>query len=299
MENILFGSLKTSELWSGLKYLLHHMSWMEAQEACKRSDTAIVPVGTLHGHGPTPLGIDAISVERLAQEVAKRTGLLTLPVLPYGENEDQKRYPGTIAIRDEVIEELYMDICRSLRRNGIKKVIFLNGHGGNRKALMNTGFRVRELGMLIAIPEWYVISRMMMKDLFPGPRPGFFSELAVSMAILGTDVADLRSGGYKGEWGPTENTTLNVKKIYGEKIVPLGRGSISASGVNYKGAEITIPMDSWEVDLPSPPELDKNKLEELRKKGEEIIRRVTDYLVEFAKDFEKVDVSVFLKGSQA
>ncbi|TMI83398.1 MAG: hypothetical protein E6H04_03115 [Bacillati bacterium ANGP1] len=38
------------------KHRLHEMSWMEAQEAFKKSDTVIMPVGTLHAHGPTPIG---------------------------------------------------------------------------------------------------------------------------------------------------------------------------------------------------------------------------------------------------
>ena len=63
------------------------MSWKEAQEAFKRSDTVILPVGTLHGHGPSPISIDSNSVERLADEVGKRTGLVTLPLVVYGEND--------------------------------------------------------------------------------------------------------------------------------------------------------------------------------------------------------------------
>jgi len=45
-----------------MKYRLWDMSWMEAEEAFKRSDTAILPVGTFHGHGPTPISIDSSSV---------------------------------------------------------------------------------------------------------------------------------------------------------------------------------------------------------------------------------------------
>ncbi|MCL4519580.1 MAG: creatininase family protein, partial [Thaumarchaeota archaeon] len=45
------------------------MSWKEAQETFKKSDTVIVPTGTLHAHGPTPIGIDATAAERLAKEV--------------------------------------------------------------------------------------------------------------------------------------------------------------------------------------------------------------------------------------
>ncbi len=42
-----------------MKFRLWDMSWKEAEEAFKRSDTAILPVGTFHGHGPTPISIDS------------------------------------------------------------------------------------------------------------------------------------------------------------------------------------------------------------------------------------------------
>ena len=86
------------------KYRLQDMSWMEAQEAFQRSDTVVVPVGTLHAHGPIPIGIDARSVEKLSEEVGKRTGLMVLPVLAYGENDKMKDYPGSITIGQDVIE---------------------------------------------------------------------------------------------------------------------------------------------------------------------------------------------------
>lgn len=290
MEKTKLSRIATSVGFHLLKYGLWDMSWMEAQEAFKRTDTAIVPVGTLHAHGPTPIGIDARSVERLADEVGRRTGLITLPLLPYGENEEMKHYPGSIAINPHTLEDLYVDICRSLHRNGIRKVIFLDGHGGNRWVLTNAGRRIRELGMMIAIVEWYVIGRMIMKDLFPGPAPSAMAELAVAIAIWGKGVPDLR-GGYKGEWGPTETTSLNVRKILGEKIVPLGYLSgMSSSSFDYKGAEVIIPVDLWDIDLESPPEVGKDELERLQKRGEEIIRRLADHVAEFAKDFEKVNV---------
>ncbi len=262
------------------KHRLSEMSWMEAQEAFKRTDTVIVPVGTLHGHGPTPLGIDASSVERLADDVGKRTGLLTLPLLPYGENDKMKEYPGSIAISQNVLEAFYTDICRSLHRNGIRKVIFLNGHGGNREPLVRAGRNVRELGMLAAILEWWAIGKNLMPDLFP--EGTHIWELAVALAIGGTDIADLRGGGYKGEWG-SEPT---LRKLFGEKITPLGFSSFE-----YEGAQVMIPVDAWDIDVESPPDIGKSALEALRGRGEESLERLVEYMSAFAREFQKIDVS--------
>jgi len=258
---------------------------MEAEEAFKRADTVIVPVGTLLAHGPIPIGIDARSVEKLADEVGKRTGMMVLPVLAYGENDKMKEYPGTIVISQHVIEAVYVDICRSLHRNGVRKVIFLNGHGGNHDPLLRAGRVARELGMLIAIVEWGLIEKALMPHLFTEGNftsEGAAAELAVAMAIDGTEIADLRGGGYKGEWG---SPTI-VRKLFGNEIVPLG-----FSTFEYAGARVTIPVDAWEIDEESPPDVDRSGLEALRRRGQETIERMTAYLSAFAAEFQKIDTS--------
>ncbi len=211
------------------KHRLWDMSWKEAEEAFKRSDTVILPVGTLHGHGPTPISIDSSSVERLADEVGKRTGLVTLPVVAYGENDKMREYPGSIAISQHVLEGYYTDICRSLYRNGIRKIIFLNGHGGNREVLLRTGRTAREFGMLTVIVEWWTI---------------------------------------------------------GKKIKPLG-----FTDFEYNGGPIIIPVDAWEIDVDSPPEVSESVLDDLRRRGEETINRLADYIAGFAREFERTAVS--------
>jgi creatinine amidohydrolase len=267
------------------KFRLQDMSWMEAEAAFKRTDTVIVPVGTLHAHGPIPIGIDARSVEKLAEEVGKRTGLMVLPVLAYGENDKMKQYPGSITIGQHVIEAVYTDICRSLRRNGVRRVIFLNGHGGNHDPLLRAGRDARALGMLVAIVEWGSIEKALRPDLF---TEGNFTseyalaELAVAIAMDGTDIADLRDGGYKGEWGfpPT------VKNLFGEKITPLG-----FSAFEYAGAQVTIPVDAWEIDAASPPDINRSALEALRRRGDETIERMAEYISAFAGEFQKIDLT--------
>ncbi|HLN12921.1 MAG TPA: creatininase family protein [bacterium] len=268
------------------KFRLLEMSWIEAEEAFKKSDTVMMAVGTLHAHGPTPIGIDAISVDKLADEVGKRTGMMILPLLPYGENDKMRDYPGSLAISQHVMEAFCTDICRSLRRNGVRKVIFLNGHGGNRDPLIRTGRNVRKLGMLISIVEWWTVERKLMPELFP--EGSHISELALAVAIDGPEVADIRSGGYKGEWG--KNPPL--KPILGAKIKPLGFNNFE-----FGGAQLLVPVDAWDIDIASPPEIRPADLDGLRKRGEEAIARLTDYLVEFAKEFEKVDMSKALPPS--
>ena len=270
-----------------MKHKLLDMSWREAEEAFKRSDTVIFPTGTLHAHGPSPIGIDTTAPERLADEVGRRTGLLTLPVVTYGEDDKMMRYPGSMAIDPHTLELYYTDIFRSLRRNGIRKVVVINGHGGNKEALIRAGRRARDLGMLIAITEWWTTGPAVLPRIFTS-KTIWFDEFMIALAIHGTEGADIGRGTYSGEWG--DNPT---KKVYGDKIK-----AIIFNDAEFKGGPITIPIDSWDIDIPSPPEVKRSELPALKKKGEKMIAAMADYLAEFAKEFEKVDVDkVFSKES--
>jgi len=267
------------------KYRLQDMSWMEAEEALRRCDTVIVPVGTLHAHGPTPIGIDARSVEALADRVGAQTGLVILPVQAYGENDKMKAYPGSITIRADVIEAVYTDICRSLRDNGIRRVIFLNGHGGNHEPLLRAGRTARQFGVLAAIVEWGHIERALLPDQY---AEGNFTswvalaELAVAVAVDGVQIADLRPGVYKGEWGFAPRVTRPL----GKDITPLGFSTFA-----FSGAEVTVPMDAWDIDVESGPEIAPHELEGLRRRGGEIMERQIRLIASFARAFQAVDLN--------
>lgn len=84
------------------------------------------------------------------------------------------------------------------------------------------------------------------------------------------------------------------EKVFGEEIRPLG-----FSTFEYAGAPVTIPVDAWEIDVESPPEIDKGALEALRRRGEETIERMTEYISAFAREFQKIDMSKSLTNPEA
>jgi len=262
------------------------MSWKEAEEAFKRSDTAILPVGTLHGHGPTPISIDSSSVEWLADELGKRTGLVTLPILAYGENDKQKYYPGSISISQNTLKHFYIDIFQSLKRNGVRRVIVLNGHGGNRETIISASRAAREFGMIIAIPEWWSLVKELMPEIQP-EKGAFKTELAAALFIGGRDIADFRETGYKGEWGDK----YTMRNLLGNNILPLGFNNFE-----YKTGRITIPVQAWDLDVEGPPYMGKEVVDELYERGKITLEGLVDYLVDFAKVFQTIDLTDALKS---
>jgi hypothetical protein len=262
------------------KTRLWDMSWKEAKEAFELSDMVILPVGTLHGHGPTPISVDASSVQRLGEDLAARTGVMVLPVLTYGENEKQKFYPGSIAISPQTLEQVYLDIFASLARNHVRKVVVLNGHGGNREALLRAGRAAQAFGVLVAILEWWNMDDLSEK------RGSHIAELAVALAIGGKEIADIRPGeGYKGEWGDT----YTMRHLLGEEIEPLGFDQFQSFG-----CKVLIPMDAWKLDLEGPPVLDPKISAELRELGLRALEQLVEKMTKFVSAFRAADTSAVL-----
>ena len=150
-----------------MKVLLHEMSWSEAKQYFAKNDIAILPVGSNEQHGPAnPLGTDHLIAKSIAEETAKRTSVLCLQVIPFGVSSHHKQFWGTIFISPDTFGEYVKDACLSLNYYGIRKIVVVNGHGGNLAALTNLARELREEGIFVSIFQWWVATARLLPDLF-------------------------------------------------------------------------------------------------------------------------------------
>ncbi|MCD6244058.1 MAG: creatininase family protein, partial [Candidatus Korarchaeota archaeon] len=83
------------------RHLLHGMTYEEAKKYFSNSDMVLLPVGSVEQHGPAnPLGTDMFIAQALAEEAARRSGIITLPVIPIGVSFHHMRYPGTVTVSE-------------------------------------------------------------------------------------------------------------------------------------------------------------------------------------------------------
>lgn len=119
--------------------VLAQMTWPEAKKRFKSVDVALLPVGAIEQHGPhLPLDADAFDAEYLAHEVAKACSEprpIVLPLIPYGVSYHHEDFSGTISVNPETLSRLVYDIGTSVARHGARKLVIINGHGGNAPAL--------------------------------------------------------------------------------------------------------------------------------------------------------------------
>ena len=120
-------------------YLWGELTWSDAAERFKDVDIALLPVGAIEQHGPhLPLDTDAFDAEHLACRVAEACSdpkPLVMPLIAYGVSYHHDDFKGTISISNETLSRLVYEIGMSVAKNGIRKLLILNAHGGNGPAL--------------------------------------------------------------------------------------------------------------------------------------------------------------------
>ena len=92
----------------------------------------VVPIGCLEKHGPhSPLGTDTIIARNTCIEAAKLEPVVVFPTMYFGEKSGSGEYPGTVIFSLETRWHIYRETVGEIYRNGFKKILFVNGHGGN------------------------------------------------------------------------------------------------------------------------------------------------------------------------
>lgn len=96
----------------------------------------VIPLGIIEKHGPhLPLGTDLFESREIAFEAAKKEYAVVYPPYYVGQIFEARHQPGTIAYSNELMWKMLEESCGELSRNGLKKIILLNGHGGNSSFL--------------------------------------------------------------------------------------------------------------------------------------------------------------------
>jgi creatinine amidohydrolase len=107
------------------------------QSALKQSQgTCLLPFGIIEKHGPQlPLGTDLINVRYASEQAAAEEYAVIFPPYFYGQIFEAKHQPGTLAYSAKMQLELLQETTDEMARNGCKKILIVNGHGGNNNLL--------------------------------------------------------------------------------------------------------------------------------------------------------------------
>jgi creatinine amidohydrolase len=109
-------------------------NWQQIEAYLKTDDRAILPLGSTEQHAQLSLSVDSILSEKIAVDAAEPLGIPVFPVVAYGVTPYFLAYPGTISLRIETYVRIVRDILDGLKHQGFKRILIVNGHGGNQPA---------------------------------------------------------------------------------------------------------------------------------------------------------------------
>lgn len=248
---------------------LANITWPKAEEYFKENDMVLVSIGSIEGHGRhLPLGTDTLVPDKILDLIEEKNDILIAPTIPYGACQSLADYPGTIDIDNEVLYQFLYQIIDNLYRHGARKILVLNGHGGNIKIIERIGLAFEKKGAMVLMLNWWLMAWDMNPDWKGGHGGG--EETA---AILGVDpsLVDKNEIG-----GPLELKNIN------DNLVATGFRTIRFKGVEIEVLRNTINVtdNGWiGPDHPNTATVEW---------GTEMLQKTADYIVDLIEELKTV-----------
>lgn len=209
---------------------------------------AVLPVGSFEQHGPhLPLVTDTLIAVAIANGISDRYGALQLPPVTFSCSHEHADFAGTVSVSATTLAAIVTDIAQSLDRQGIRRLLIVNGHGGNyvlgnivqQAALVGGGIRI---GLFPTREDWADARQAagMVSDSHEDMHGG---ELEVSILLAAFPDA-VREAGNKTTTRPT---TVATCRSSGCRLIPRRESS-----VDHRWPRRRRAGPSWTISLVPP-----------------------------------------------
>lgn len=102
-------------------------------EAFDRKYPVVIPLGSCEQHGPhLPVNTDTLLVTAVAEALEQRALMLLTDTIPFGHSPHHVSFGGTVSVEHTLYSQLLVQLAENVHRMGFRRLLFLNGHGGNR-----------------------------------------------------------------------------------------------------------------------------------------------------------------------
>ncbi|ARK32021.1 creatininase family protein [Halalkalibacter krulwichiae] len=243
---------QNSKAWQ--EFFLPRLSSKEVQHLDKEKGVVVLPVGAVEQHGPhLPVYTDTLIAEGLLASafnlLSEQDHVWMLPPLPYGKSTEHLGHPGTITLSTETLRQVIMDVGRSVKTSGFRRIVLFNTHGGNVDLLNMVARDLR-------IETELMVFRMNAMD-HKQELAQLFSEEELTFGIHGGEVETSLILSLEEEW-------VNMDQAPNEFFD-------YEAHVGIKGG----PYVAWIINDLSDSGIAGNAQQATKEKGEEVLKRLS------------------------
>jgi creatinine amidohydrolase len=192
------------------------LNWFDVEAYLKTEDRLMLVLGSCEQHGYLSLLADVQIPLALADAASQGTGVLVAPPLNFGSSPYFLAYPGTFSLRISTLLDVVEDLVRSAYGHGFRRLLVLNGHGGNDPARARLYELANQLPDLrLAWCAWWQSHSVEAVARAHGLRPSHASWLE---AFSFTRVADLPEGEKAPPRVPGLLGAEEARRVYGDGV---------------------------------------------------------------------------------
>ena len=223
---------------------MKNKTWYQMEKIVNKDTVALLPVGSVEQHGlHAPLGTDLIIAQSLAATQIENENAVVAPAVPVGVSEYHRHFSGSLWVSPEVLKLYVGDIIKSFLFHGIKKVVIVNGHGGNMGPLKELGrFLDMKYNTRIVVWTWFEAIEEKIIKMY-GERPPLHADeaetsmlMAVAPELVINENLKKSADGASKKWGSFFKGTMICLDVY--KFSKTGATGNPAKANNKDGLKL-------------------------------------------------------------
>lgn len=159
----------------------------ELKKAAKNTGVCLLAMGVVEKHGEhLPLGTDYLNAYKMAVKTAEQEPSVVFPPFYFGQIYEARCFPGAVTLEPELLLKVVQNVLDEIGRNGFRKIIILNGHGGNNnfiKFLAQSQLWEEKVYSLYLPLNWQFISSEQKEEILDTEIYGHAGEYETSISL--------------------------------------------------------------------------------------------------------------------